>query len=121
VSFGNQVEDLIAQTKQMMRQAEEVMRELRERSVEGVAAGGRVTAVADVSGGLREIHVHPRAVRLLDNRSLGDAIAAAVQDAEDNAARARDEALDRLTLGGKSIRQIFAEGPDLSAMRPPTA
>lgn len=119
VSFANTVEELIAQAKQMMQQSTDIMAELRGRSVEGSAEHGKVTAVADVMGPLREIHVHPTALRSLSNLSLGDAIVTAVRAAEDAATKARDEAFNQMTFNGKPIRQILEDGPDVASFLPP--
>ncbi|MBG0815343.1 YbaB/EbfC family nucleoid-associated protein [Planomonospora sp. ID82291] len=79
-----------------------------EAAVEGWSAGrfrgtadeGRVVATVDAVGSLLDLEIHVLSKRRLDGASLGEAVVAAVAAAEEAAARAKDEMMDGLRLGG---------------------
>jgi hypothetical protein len=90
--------NLLKQAQEMQRQLDAVRAELRQRTVEGLAAGGlvRVLLSADRHE-LRGVQIAPGA--LSDARALEEAVAGAVRDALKRAAEAEREAIGRLTGG----------------------
>ena len=77
--------NLFAKAKEMQDQFERVQRELAERTREGSAGGGMVTAV--VRGDLRvaEVRIEPSLIEEGDREMIQDLVAAAVNAALTNA------------------------------------
>ena len=90
--------NLLKQAQEMQRQLDAVRTDLRDRTVEGLAAGGlvRVTISAD----RHEVRgVHIAAGSPGDPRALEEAVASAMRDARRRAAEAEREAIGRITGG----------------------
>jgi len=90
--------NLLKQAQEMQRQLDAVRAELRNRSVEGMAAGGTVRV--SVSADRHEV----RGVTLAsgapaDPHALEEAVAAALRDALKRAGEAEREAIGRITGG----------------------
>jgi len=82
---GPDLGDLFTKAKEMQGRLEQVQRELAQRTVEGSAGGGMVTAV--VRGDLRvaEVRIEPSLLAEGDREMLQDLVAAAVNAALTNA------------------------------------
>lgn len=82
-----QLEDLdriFGQSQELMKNLEQVQEALAEVTGEGEAADGLVRAVVDGSGGIQEVALNPRAMRM-DSLTLAEALTHAVREAQSDA------------------------------------
>ena len=88
--------------KEMMRaleQAQKAEAELSARTVEFSAGGGMVTVVANGKLQITDVRIKPEAIDPDDPEGLADLVLAAVQGAQESAARLQQELQSQL-LGG---------------------
>ena len=93
----------------LLERARELGETLRTTECLGTADDDRITATATAVGALTRIDIDTYAKRELDNLTLGDAIAQAINRALDAADRSRSEALDTLRLNGIPVTRMVAE------------
>jgi hypothetical protein len=93
---------IMRQAQQMQDQLAKAHAELAERSFEGSAGGGMVTAVVTGGNELVEVNISPEVVDPDDIEMLEDLVVAAVRQAMDAASRAANDELGGLAggLGG---------------------
>jgi DNA-binding protein YbaB len=86
-----------------MAAAEEYAREAPAQAHTGSAADGYVTATVSGARELRSIDIHLLARRRLDNVALGEAVVAAVQAAEQQAAEGQRALLAGIEIGDSRV------------------
>lgn len=101
----NRQPDMRQLMKQAQKMQEELMAaqaELSDKTFEGSAGGGVVTAVVRGSNELVSVEISPDVIDPEDPELLGDLVVAAVNAAMGEAARAAEESMGGLTggLGG---------------------
>jgi DNA-binding protein YbaB len=92
--------DLAGRLPEALAEMEAAVEEWSGRRFHGTADEGRVVATVDALGSLLDLEVHVLSKRRLDGVSLGEAVVTAVGAAEEAAARAKDEMMHGLRLGG---------------------
>ncbi|WP_053174841.1 YbaB/EbfC family nucleoid-associated protein [Nonomuraea sp. SBT364] len=80
------LDQVAEQTRTAMRHLREAQRQIAAVEGTGEAAQGMIKAVADGRGALTSVELNPRALRL-DVARLGAEVTAAIQAAQDDAAR----------------------------------
>ncbi len=85
--------------QQMQGRMTQMQTELAQRSVNGSAGGGMVTAVVDGRGHIKNITVDPAALQDADAEMLEDLVVAAVSDAQRRAEEVYRDELQKLTGG----------------------
>lgn len=97
-SFG-ELGSLLKQAQQMQRELDRARAELKERTVEGVAAGGAVRVL--VTGDLQvdRVELLPELVAEGDRQRIEELVTAAVRDGLERAHKLRDETLGKVTGG----------------------
>jgi DNA-binding YbaB/EbfC family protein len=90
---------LLRQAQEMQRGLQRVQEELREKRIESQAGGGVVTAIVSGQGDLVKLSIRREIVDPADVGALEDAIVAAVSAALREAARVKQEQIERLTGG----------------------
>jgi DNA-binding YbaB/EbfC family protein len=83
----------------MQRGLQRLQEDLRQKRIEGQAGGGVVSAVVNGQGELQKISIRREIVDPEDVAALEDAVLAAVSAAFREAARVKQEQIDRLTGG----------------------
>lgn len=89
--------------------AEEYARDAPTQAYTGSAADGHVTATVSGARELRSIDIHLLARRRLDNVALGEAVVAAVQAAEQQAADRQQALLAGIEIGGARVSDFVAD------------
>ncbi len=77
----------------------------------GTANEGQIVAVVSATGELTSMSVSLLSKRRLDNLTLGDAIAEAIRNAEQEAQRARGAMFGDLEVAGMRVSDIMEKGP----------
>lgn len=90
---------LLREAQRMQTEAQAVQEEIERTQHEGAAGGGVVRAVVDGLGRLVSVRIAPETVDPADVAMLEDLVVAAVQQAQDVAARAREQRIQGLTSG----------------------
>ncbi len=90
---------LLRQAQDMQSRAKEIQDEIESATYEGTAGGGAVTALVTGLGGLKSLKISPESADLGDLEMLEDLVVAAVRNAQDQAAAAREEKFSSLTAG----------------------
>ena len=90
----------------MQRRLAAVQQELAEARTEGTAGGGVVKAVVVGGSHLESIQINPEVVDPEDVEMLQDLVAAAVNDALENASKQAAEKMGAIT-GGLNIPGLF--------------
>lgn len=85
--------------QQMQGRLSQMQTELQQRTVNGTAGGGMVTATADGRGRVRAVTIDPAAVTDGDAEMLEDLVLAAVADAQRKAEELYREELRKATGG----------------------
>jgi DNA-binding protein YbaB len=101
-----QLEDLnriIGQSQEVMRNLEKVQDALGEVTGEGEAADGMVRAVVTGTGGIQQVTLEPRAMRL-DSQSLAENVTLAVRAAQTDAQSKTTQLLGS-ALGGVDLAE----------------
>ena len=91
-------QQILQMGQQVQARMTELQTELGNRTVTGSAGGGMVTATADGRGKIREIKIDA-SVAAGDVEMLEDLVLAAVNAAQERAARAYEEELKKLAGG----------------------
>jgi DNA-binding YbaB/EbfC family protein len=106
------MQELLQQAQQMQQNLARAQEELAATEVEGQAGGGLVRATVTGAGELRGLQIDPRAVDPEDTETLADLIVAAVQAANENAAKVQQEKLGPLAqgLGGGGLPGLGGGG-----------
>ncbi len=91
-------QQILQMGQQVQARMSELQTELGNRTVTGSAGGGMVTATADGRGKIREIKIDA-SVAAGDVEMLEDLVLAAVNAAQDRAAKAYEEELKKLAGG----------------------
>ncbi len=91
-------QQILQMGQQVQARMSELQTELGNRTVTGSAGGGMVTATADGRGKIREIKIDP-SVAAGDVEMLEDLVLAAVNTAQERAAKAYEEELKKLAGG----------------------
>jgi DNA-binding protein YbaB len=110
-----QLEDLdriFGQTQELMKNLEQVQDALADITGEGEAADGLIRAVVDGSGGIREVALNPRAMRL-DSATLAEALTRAVREAQSDAKSKTAQLLG----GAGADLDLDLEPPDQDQLR----
>lgn len=97
---------MMKQVKKMQEQMLKAQEELGEKTVEGSAGGGVVTATVNGHKKLLNIVIQPEAVDPDDVEMLQDLVVAAVNDALNQADEMANQDLGRFT-GGMNIPGLF--------------
>jgi len=103
--MGN-IQQMMKQVQKMQQDIERIQAELSERTVEGSAGGGMVTAVVSCARELREINIAPEVVDLEEIEMLQDLIVAAVNDGLRKAEETAQAELAKVT-GGIKVPGLF--------------
>ena len=85
--------------QQMQGRMTQMQTELTQRSVNGSAGGGMVTAIADGRGHIKSIKIDPSALHDADAEMLEDLVVAAVSDAQRRAEEVYRDELQKVTGG----------------------
>lgn len=91
---------LVQQAAEMQARVQRRRAELAERTFEGSAGGGMVTAVVSGTGEVVTVTIDPAVVDPDDTEMLGDLVVAAVNGAHRAMAEAAEATLGELDLGG---------------------
>src|SRR5689334_16450508 len=94
-SMGN----LMKQAQKAMEQAQKMEQELAGTKIEGSAGGGMVRVEANGAGQFDAVHIDPQVVDPEDMEMLQDLILSAFRDAQEKAAKLREERVKQLTGG----------------------
>ncbi len=94
-SFG----DMVKQAQKMQKQMTEVQAQLAAERFEATAGGGAVRAVVDGKQMLRELKIHPEALKDGDVTLIEDLVLAAVGEAQGSSEKHMHETLGRITGG----------------------
>jgi DNA-binding YbaB/EbfC family protein len=97
---------VLKQAQDMQRRLAAVQQELAEARTEGTAGGGVVKAVVVGGSHVESIQINPEVVDPEDVEMLQDLIAAAVNDALENASKQAAEKMGAIT-GGLNIPGLF--------------
>ena len=95
----NDMGSLLKQAHEMQRKMAKMQEELKERMVEGQAGGGAVTAVVNGEGELVKITIAKEVVDPDDVSLLEDTVLAAVTAGIKEAAKMKQEMMERVTGG----------------------
>jgi len=114
--LAERIEKLLAEARRLSEDSAGMAQRIQSEVVQGVAAEGRVVAYANGFGVVHDVQLDPLAMRELDNMTLGEAIRDAIIAAERASEAVRNEVLDELRVEGRSVREIFEQGPDLSGL-----
>lgn len=83
----------------------------------GTANDDQIVAVVSATGELISMSISPLSKRRLDNLTLGDAIAEAIRNAEQEAQRARGAMFGDLEVAGMRVSDIMENGPAAAAQK----
>ncbi len=90
---------LLKQAQKMQQELARVQAELANITVEGSAGGGMVKVVANCQNQILEVNIEPEVVDPDDKEMLEDLIAAAVNQALENAQKRAQEEMAKVTGG----------------------
>jgi nucleoid-associated protein EbfC len=90
---------LLREAQRMQAQAQTIQDEIAEATFEGSSGGGAVHAVVNGLGILKSVTISPETLDPSDVGMLEDLVVAAVSNAQDQAAQAREEKVQGLTAG----------------------
>ncbi len=90
---------LLKQAQKMQEEMARVQAELEHIEVEGSAGGGMVKVTANCQNQILKVEIEPEVVDPEDKEMLEDLIAAAVNQALDNAQKRAQEELSKVTGG----------------------
>jgi DNA-binding YbaB/EbfC family protein len=93
------IHKLMKQAQQMQQQLAKVQEEAAAKTVEGVAGGGMVKAVATGDGKIVSITIDPEVMAQNDKEMLEDLVLAAVNTAIDNAKAMTSEEMKKVAGG----------------------
>jgi DNA-binding YbaB/EbfC family protein len=93
------IHKLMKQAQQMQQQLAKVQEEAAAKTVEGVAGGGMVKAVASGDGKIVSITIDPEVLTQNDKEMLEDLVLAAVNTAIDNAKAMTSEEMKKAAGG----------------------
>lgn len=93
---------LMSQAKRMKDELAKIQNDLKDRMVEGVAAGGLVTVVANGNQEIQAIRIKPDAVDKSDVEMLEDLVLVAVKAALEKSKKLQEQETAKVTggLGG---------------------
>lgn len=94
-SMGN----IMKQAQKAMEQMQQLEEELQKVKIEGTAGGGMVKVEATGSGSFESVTIDPQAVDPEDVEMLQDLVLSAFRDAQEKAARLKEERVKALTGG----------------------
>lgn len=97
---------VLKQAQEMQRKLAAVQEELAEARTEGTAGGGVVKAVVVGGNRVESVEINPEVVDPEDVEMLQDLVAAAVNDALENASKQAAEKMGAIT-GGMNIPGLF--------------
>ncbi len=103
---NNQMNQMMKQVKKMQEQMMKAQEELANKTVEGTAGGGVVTAVANGQKKLISVNIKPEAVDPDDVEMLQDLVLTAVNDALNQADELANQDMGKYT-GGMNIPGLF--------------
>ncbi|MFU2208274.1 YbaB/EbfC family nucleoid-associated protein [Solidesulfovibrio sp. C21] len=98
--------ELVRQAQVMQKKMAKLQEELQERTVEGTAGGGMVTAVVSGANELKSIAIDKTVVDPNDVEMLQDLVLAAVNDGLKKAKAMMEEEMGQLT-GGIKMPGLF--------------
>jgi DNA-binding YbaB/EbfC family protein len=104
-SFG-EMGSLLKQAQQMQRDLDRVREELRSRTVEGSAGGGRVKVLVTGDRQVTRVEISPEVLAAGDKALLEDLILGALRDGIGKASRMAEESLGKVT-GGIHLPGLF--------------
>jgi nucleoid-associated protein EbfC len=90
---------LLREAQKMQAQAQTMQEEIAKTTYEGSAGGGVVQATVNGLGQVKSVKISPEAIDPAEIDMLEDLIVAAVSNAQDQAATARDAKVEGLTAG----------------------
>lgn len=90
---------LIKQAQKMQQEMARVQAELANITVEGSAGGGMVKVIANCQNQILEVKIEPEVIDPEDKDMLEDLVAAAVNQALENAQRRAQEEMAKVTGG----------------------
>ncbi|MFC4602014.1 YbaB/EbfC family nucleoid-associated protein [Cohnella hongkongensis] len=102
----NNMNQMMKQVKKMQEQMMKAQEELGNKTIEGSAGGGVVTAVVNGHKKLLDIKIKPEAVDPEDVEMLQDLVLAAVNDALTKADELANQDMSKYT-GGMKIPGLF--------------
>jgi|SRR5687767_2250895 nucleoid-associated protein EbfC len=94
-SMGN----MMKQAQKAMEQMQKMEQELAATKVEGSSGGGMVKVEATGDGRFEAVHIDPQAVDPDDVEMLQDLVLSAFRDAQEKAARIKEERIKEVTAG----------------------
>jgi nucleoid-associated protein EbfC len=102
--FGNlggmgSMGSMLKQAQKAMDQMQKMEQELAAMKVEGSAGGGMVKVEASGDGRFESVYIDPQAVDPEDVEMLQDLVLSAVRDAQEKAAKIKEERIKELTQG----------------------
>jgi len=90
---------LLKQAQKMQQEVARVQAELANITVEGSAGGGMVKVIANCQNQILEVKIEPEVIDPEDKDMLEDLVAAAVNQALENAQRRTQEEMAKVTGG----------------------
>ncbi len=90
---------LLREAQKMQAEAQNIQDEIAQSTYEGSAGGGVVKAVVNGLGTVKSVKISPEALDPPDAEILEDLVVAAIANAQDQAASAREERIQGLTAG----------------------
>jgi nucleoid-associated protein EbfC len=103
---GGGMAGIMRQANQMQAKIKKLQEELAERTHEGTAGGGAVTAVFKGENKLQSLTISPDALKAGDAEMLQDMVVAAVNDALKKAKDTQAAEMEKIT-GGLGLSGMF--------------
>ena len=97
--MSKQLGQLMQQAKKMQERLVKIQEELAEKTVEGQAGGGMVTATVNGAHEVLSVQISPEVIDPQDAEMLGDLVAAAVNGAVSAASDDYTEQMQKVTGG----------------------
>jgi hypothetical protein len=102
--FGNlgglgSMNNMLRQAQKAMAQVQQLEQELTATTVEGSAGGGMVRVEATGAGKFQAVFIDPEVVDPADIEMLQDLVLSALHDAQEKAARLKEQRMRELTAG----------------------
>lgn len=104
--FGGGMQNIMRQANQMQAKIKKLQEELGERTYEGSAGGGAVTAKMKGESKLLSVVISPDAAKAGDLEMLQDMIVGAVNDALTKAKETQATEMEKIT-GGMGLSGMF--------------
>ena len=93
------VPKMLKQAQQMQNKMQAIQKDLAERTVEGSAAGGKITVPATATGEIRAIRIDPAIVDPADVEMLEDLVLTAVRHAQEERSKLSAAEMQKVASG----------------------